>query len=273
MNSFVLHVRFLTKNANATSAVQKLDSSEGTPNRPNQLFVQKFGGTSLGTQEKLEKIVNIVKTYLQESRVACVVSAISSETKLEGTTSRLLNAAQSAISQEAYSPYLDAIEDLHLDIVYSMIRDTQNRDHAKQHILNELRTVRRFCESLTVIREISPRSHDMIVGCGERLSAGVIACILQEHNIPTAYIDLSKLFDEPLDANKVGYHMKAITTLQRYFQNTIDVNYVVPVVTGYMGDIAGGIINGIGRGYSDLTAALLAAALRADALQVKKLSN
>lgn len=48
---------------------------------------------------------------------------------------------------------------------------------------------------------------------------------------------------------------------------------VVPVITGYMGDFRGGIISSVGRGYSDLTAALVAAAIQANALQVWKESD
>ncbi|EGD76116.1 aspartokinase [Salpingoeca rosetta] len=253
--------------ASPASRVKNEDPSK------RKVFVQKFGGTSLGTFEKLEKVVNIVRTNLEKARLACVVSAISSETKSEGTTSRLLNAAQAAVNEDPFHHFLDAIEDTHLDIIYSMIRNPDNRDAAKQHVLKELRNVRQFCESLTVIRELSPRSHDMIVGCGERLSAGMIASVLKEEGIPTVYMNLSHLFKSPLDANKVGYHHKAIAALQTQLDKTVDLDYVVPIITGYMGDIAGGIIDGIGRGYSDLTAALVAAALKADALQVWKESD
>jgi aspartate kinase len=235
---------------------------------PSPIIVQKYGGTSLGTSEKLEKVVNIVSKFHADNRVACVVSALSSHTKSEGTTTRLLMAAQSAVEQAPFHQYLDAIEDTHLDVVYTMLRKHENRELVKQHIVKELRVVRRFCDSLTVIRELSPRSHDMIAGCGERLAAGLIAGVLREHDIPAVYINLSNLFRVPLDTNKTGYHREATAVLRQFLEREVDVDGVVPVITGYMGDIETGIINGIGRGYSDLTAALVAAALQADALQV-----
>lgn len=233
------------------------------------LVVQKFGGTSLGTPEKLEKVVKIVDKWNRQGRVACVVSALSSHTKAEGTTTRLLMAAESAVTQEPFHHYLDAIEDTHLDVIYSMLRKHENRELVKQHVSKELRTVRRFCESLTVIRELSPRSHDMIIGCGERLSAGLIAGVLRENDIPAIYVNLSNLFRTPLNASEMGYHTKAISAIRHYLEREVDVDGVVPVITGYLGDVQGGIIHGIGRGYSDLTAALVAAALRAHCLQVR----
>lgn len=232
------------------------------------LIVQKFGGTSLGTPEKLEKVLTIVSKWLATNRVACVVSALSSHTKSEGTTSRLLMAAESAVSEEPFHHYLDAIEDTHLDVVYSMLRKHENRETVKAHVARELRTVRRFCESLTVIRELSSRSHDMIIGCGERLAAGLVAGVLRENDIPAVYINLSNLFRTPLDTSKTGYHIKATAAIRALLERETDVDGVVPVITGYMGEINEGIIHGIGRGYSDLTAALVAAALRADCMQV-----
>ena len=71
--------------------------------------VQKFGGTSLGTPEKLDNVLRIVDKFRANSRVACVVSALSSHTKSEGTTSRLLSAAQGAVDQAPFHQYLDAI--------------------------------------------------------------------------------------------------------------------------------------------------------------------
>ena len=247
-------------------------AAEANTGGERQTFVQKFGGTSLGTREKLDKVVNIVSTNLKVANLACVVSAISSETKSAGTTSRLLHAAEAAVSEQPFQHYLNAIEDTHLDIIYSMVRTHAHRDAAKQHVLGELRNVRQFCESLTVIRELSPRSHDMIVGCGERLSAGMITAVLQEEGIPAVYVNLSHLFKSPLDATRVGYHISAINAIRESLR-PYDLDNAVPVITGYMGDVAGGIINGIGRGYSDLTAVLTSAALNADALQVWKESD
>jgi len=60
-----------------------------------------------------------------------------------------------------------------------------------------------------VIRELSPRSHDMIVGCGERLAAGVISGVLRDNQIPSVAVDLSNIFPDGLNPGKVGYHLQA----------------------------------------------------------------
>lgn len=229
--------------------------------------IQKFGGTSLGTAEKMTKVTNIIKgAYNSEKKdkVVAVVSAISSETKEEGTTSRLLFAAEHAVNQqENYLSFLEKIEDTHMDIIYTLLKDRKNREDTKHFIQNELDRTRSFCESLGVIREISPRSHDMIIGCGERLSAGLVAACLREEGLPAVNVDLSKAFPDGLDTSKRGYQHTAKRVLKSYLEPLLKEE-MVPVVTGFFGSVNNGIVKGVGRGYTDLTSALCAGALSSD---------
>lgn len=89
------------------------------PARP--LVVQKYGGTSLGTSSKLEKVLDIVGKQHRDANVVAVVSALSAETKAEGSTSRLLAAADAAVGGGVFQHYLEAIEDTHLDVIFDMV--------------------------------------------------------------------------------------------------------------------------------------------------------
>lgn len=133
-----------------------------------------------------------------------------------------------------------------------------------------------LCESLSVLRELTPRSHDLVCGAGERLSAGLVAHVLQQSEIPAVSVDLSYVFPQPLDTSLRNYHQQAKQHLSKALQTARESSgYERPVcvVSGYMGEIKGGIIQGVGRGYSDLTAALVAAASNASALQIWKESD
>ncbi len=130
----------------------------------HNVIVQKFGGTSLGSAEKMEKVINIIKTFNKDSGIIAVVSALSSHVKSEGTTSRLLAAAQSAVERKEFQQYLQLIEDTHFDIVYSLLSPGIIRDDIRMFIQRELSEIEEFCKSLSVIRELSPRSHDKIIG-------------------------------------------------------------------------------------------------------------
>eukprot|EP01083_Nonionella_stella_P261511 890370_1 len=232
------------------------------------VIVQKFGGTSLGTADRMEKVINIIKTFNENSGIIAVVSALSSHIKAEGTTSRLLAAAQCAVERKEFNQYLQLIEDTHLDIVESLLSSGVIRDNIQTFIQNELSEIEEFCRSLSVIRELSPRSHDKIIGCGERLSAGLTSAILNDQGYNSVYIDLSHHFST-IDANKRGFQ-HGIKELLPIFN---DLSTTIPVVTGFFGEVKGGIINSIGRGYTDFTAALYAGAINAKALQVWKESD
>mmetsp|Transcript_11823 Transcript_11823/g.13626 ORF Transcript_11823/g.13626 Transcript_11823/m.13626 type:complete len:504 (-) Transcript_11823:1299-2810(-) len=239
----------------------------------NELYVQKFGGTSLGTPEKMEKVRNIVQKFHGPNRnVVAVVSALSSETKAEGTTTRLLNAAAAAVKgDKSFGDYLDKIEDTHMDVIYGLLKSKDTRESTKAYVTAELNRVRTFCESLAVIQELSPRSHDLVIGCGERLSACLLAGVLQDSGTESVMVDLSDVF-QGLDTGRRGYQVEAKNAFKPLLEPLVEKN-IVPVVTGFFGNISGGIIKDVGRGYTDLTSALCAGALSATQLQVWKESD
>ncbi len=236
--------------------------------------VQKYGGTSLGTSERLEKVTNIIQQFHKpgEETVIAVVSALSSDTKAEGTTSRLLAAASAAVNQEDFQIFLDRIEDTHMDALYGILKSRIGREETRQLIQSELSAVREFCHALGVIRELSPRSHDLIIGCGERLSAGLVAGILRDQGVDAHYVNLSRLFVQDLNTHKRGYQETARQRLRETLEPIVNKGGL-PVVTGFFGHVKGGIIHGVGRGYTDLTSALVAGALGSRCLQVWKESD
>mmetsp|Transcript_23039 Transcript_23039/g.28281 ORF Transcript_23039/g.28281 Transcript_23039/m.28281 type:complete len:390 (+) Transcript_23039:177-1346(+) len=159
-----------------------------------------------------------------------------------------------------------------MDVIYGLLKGKENRDNTKAYVISELNRVRTFCESLSVIQELSPRSHDLIIGCGERLSAGLLAGVLRENGTESVMVDLSDAFPNGLDTGRRGYHLEAKKTFKPLLEPLVNKG-VVPVVTGFFGRIKGGIIKDIGRGYTDLTSALCAGALGAKQLQVWKESD
>jgi aspartokinase len=138
------------------------------------LVVQKFGGTSLGTPAKLQKVLSIIHQHYDKSNVIAVVSgmrrsprrspaALSSDTKAEGTTNRLLAAAEAAVAARDYSAFIDRIEDNHMEVLHTMLKPHAMRDEVRAfsigphtdpkvcaYVVKELKTIRMFCEALQV---------------------------------------------------------------------------------------------------------------------------
>eukprot|EP00808_Paulinella_micropora_P015020 g37593.t1 len=241
------------------------------------LIVQKYGGTSLGTSEKLDKVLSCVKKYHGDHRVFAVVSALSSHKKEEGTTTRLLKAADMAIHPNTgdFQKLVDQIADTHYSIIYTSLSSSL-RDEIRQQVSEEIDRLNAFLESLSVIQELSARSHNQIIGTGERLSARLISGFLREHKIPSMYVDLSKVFQD-IDSTADDFSIELRDGIGKHVMaKLVETNCApetVPVITGYFGNVKNGLVESVGRGYSDLTAALVAAGCDADALQVWKESD
>ena len=230
------------------------------------LIVQKFGGTSLGTGERLQNVARIVQSGATDHQPIVVVSAMSSYTKAEGTTSRLLEAGQQALANGPFFQILDLVEQAHFEALEQAIPDPEIQEEIREFVHQELQALKSFLDAIHVIREISPRSQDLIVGTGERLSARLLSGVLRSMGVEAEYTDLSEILSNGGDTNDEAFYQQ----LQHAIRAKLPSTHCVPVVTGFIGFVPGGIIERIGRGYTDLTAALIAAELQAEELQIWK---
>ena len=169
------------------------------------LLVQKYGGTSIGTGERLSDVAGIIQTSLKEHRVIVVVSALSNSTKTEGTTSRLLEAGKQAVNGGSFSRILDQVKKTHLEALHSSIDDPAIMDEVGEFIHQELQSLKSFLEAIDVIREISARSQDMIIGTGERLSARLLSGVLKSRGIDSVYTDLSECVKKKLSNSNTRF--------------------------------------------------------------------
>lgn len=243
-----------------------LDLQNATPG----WIVQKFGGTSVGKFP--ENIVdNIVKVYNTSNRVAVVCSARSSHTKSEGTTSRLLKAADLALEQSDFTSLLKVVKDDHVDNAKERISNFEIKEALINDTVQEIERAEELLKASQVIGELSPRTLDTIMSIGEKLSCLFMAALMNDRGIKAQYIDLSHII--PLDYDFTnGFDDNFYKFLSSELGKTILQldDDVTPVLTGYFGCVPGGLLNGVGRGYTDLCAALIAVGSQADELQIWK---
>ena len=222
--------------------------------------VLKFGGTSVGSADAVRAAVAIVAAT-PGSRVA-VVSATA------GTTNALLDAARLAADGDDLGAQraIGMIADRHQDLAADMLGDAGDDVQAELADLAERTSA--LLRSVAILRECTPRSRDAIVSYGERASAPIVAAALAARDIPAAAVsgdavvvtddafgEASPLADETRDRAR-----EVLGPLLRRGD--------VPVVGGYFGATRDGVTTTLGRGASDYTAALLAAALPADDLRI-----
>ena len=234
-------------------------------------IVQKFGGTSIGNANRMKAVAGIVQKTLENNILPVVVlSALSSRGKKDGTTSRLLEAAEEAIKKGPYYKIIDHLLDTHIKIVKDAIEIRNLREELEEEIESELHKLKLFLDAIQVIGEISPRSLDVIIGTGEKLSARIFTSTLISQGTDASYVNLDNVIDKPfheIDQRFCSYLQKKLANLVK------ECGANVPVVTGFMGFVPYGIIRSIGRGYTDFTAALIATGIRAKELQIWKEVN
>jgi len=238
----------------------------------NGWIVQKFGGTSVGKFP--EKIADdIVKLYSNDHKVAVVCSARSSNTKSEGTTSRLLKAADLASIDGDYEKILNLVRQDHLNNANLKISNTEILEKLINDTNFECDQVLKLLHASQIIGEISPRTLDSIMSAGEKLSCLFMSALFNDRGIKSKYIDLSMVISPGLDLSRSGFDnsfYNYLTELLSAKIKELEFEDIVPVITGYFGIVPGGLLNGVGRGYTDLCAALIAVGINADELQVWK---
>ncbi|KAI8887659.1 aspartate kinase [Backusella circina FSU 941] len=230
--------------------------------------VQKYGGTSVG--KFLDEIANtIVPSYLKTNRVIVVCSARSGETKDKGTTNRLLRAADEALT-EGSDKHLEIVEEItqdHLTAARALISNKDILARLESQLKNECLKLRSFLEAAEIIDEISPRSKDIIVGMGETLSCTIVTAVLQDRGIDSQLVVLNNIIDKEftvLDQSFYDYIAERLAEVIKNCENR------VPVLTGFFGNVPGSLLSSIGRGYTDLCAALAAVGLKSQELQIWK---
>jgi len=224
--------------------------------------ILKFGGSSVGSPERIQNVVNIIVGARQPHLpVAVVVSA------LQGITNQLLEVG--ALASRRDSQWLKFYEDIrekHTGLAQTLLSGT-NREQA-------LAWVETLVEELGVaLREVfsrgqfSPAQADRVMSFGERLSAYIVARTLRERGVAGEYLDAREVVktDDSFGRARV-YLEESYGSIRARFA-TFDPE-ALPVVTGFIGATEEGETTTLGRGGSDYTAAILGAALEAAEIEI-----
>ncbi|WEW56288.1 aspartate kinase [Emydomyces testavorans] len=233
-------------------------------------IVQKFGGTSVG-KFPLEIVDNVVRSSIESKRVAVVCSARSSSSKADGTTNRLLRAAREAENPKSsnYLSLVAAVKQEHINSALELIKNKHLRAQLIAEIEMECAQILKILDAAQTLAEISGRCVDMVISAGEKLSCRFMTILLKDRGVDAEYVDLSDVIDCTIRIQGLDqdfYDHLAIL----FGQKIHECSATVPVVTGYFGVVPGGLLDKIGRGYTDLCAALVAVGIRAQELQIWK---
>lgn len=229
----------------------------------NNTLVMKFGGTSVGSIDGLEHVVQIVRQATRDWQQVVVVSSAFSN-----VTDALLESARQAArgNQVPFQKTLQMLTERHHQ---SLIRFSPSDQVEVTEELDALiQNYQHLVGAIGVLGEATPRVLDTVVGLGERLAVRVIAAVLRSQGIPAQAVDASQLivsneqFQAAIPLMQPTYE-KANQILSAMFEQG-----VVPVVTGFIAATADGIPTTLGRGGSDYSAAILGVVLDADEVRI-----
>ena len=183
----------------------------------------------------------------------------------------LLRAAREAESpnSKTYEDIVQLIQSDHISAAKTYIKSSDIASELCVDICRECEDLIAFLAAVQKIGEISSRSLDNIISKGENLSCRFVAALLNDRGIAAQFVDLSDAVHIPLGSS--GLDQEFYGKLGNAFAEEVrKCDNKVPVLTGYFGTISGGLLKQIGRGYTDLCAALVSVGLQASELQVWK---
>ena len=223
--------------------------------------VLKFGGSSVAKPERIRGIVAILKDYYAAGdHFTVVFSAFG------GVTDGLIEMATLASAgDEAYGQLFEAFATRHQDAIAELLPAGELRDETALQMRRSHEVLKNLLYGIFLVREASKRTLDYVLSFGERSSSYIIAQTLVATGIPAEFLDARRIIrtDKRFGAARVDFNKTYQLIGEHYSEHP-----KVQVVTGFIASAKGGLTTTLGRGGSDYTASLLAAGLRADAIEI-----
>ena len=236
-----------------------------------RMKVLKFGGTSVGSPQAINRIIAILKDQDHKGKVpAVVVSAFS------GVTDTLIGMAYSAVGKTAGNgSYREMLEDLtarHRATAAHFLKNA-DRKSAFAEINALIEELKRVLEGINLLAELSPRTLDLVMSFGERLSAGIIAHACTANGIAAAFLDARTLIRANDRFGNAQYlPAETFAAIRSFFKHpqggSQGGKLPLQIVTGFIASTTDGQTVTLGRGGSDLTAAIFGAAMKAELVEI-----
>ena len=222
--------------------------------------VLKFGGSSVANAENINKVISIVLDSIKREPTILVVSALG------GITDSLLHAGKlAAEADEQYKVLIKEMETRHLDTIRQLL-PIQQQSATLSLAKQQFNTLEGICDGVFLLGELSPRTKDRIVSFGEILSSLIISASFHSLQISQHWVDTRELILTNDNHGNAAVHFDITdSNIKEYINAHHFQLYVVP---GFIAGDANHHTTTLGRGGSDYTAAIFAAALQASVLEI-----
>jgi len=221
----------------------------------------KFGGASLEDAASVKHVADLIRKYVQRGYKVVVVSSA-----LSGVTDELLTMCEESLKDKTYIAYgVNALFERHIAMAKASIESREHLDSVLK-ILNSLKSeLEKLLHGIYYVKEVTPRVRDYVASFGELMSTPILWGCLNSIGVKAEWLtgwDAGIVTDSNYGEARPFIELSKLQ-LRSKLQPMIDKG-IVPIVTGYIAKSQDGSITTLGRGGSDYTATLIAAALKAD---------
>lgn len=221
--------------------------------------VLKFGGTSVGSAKNINKVIHILDNHSKEDAVICVVSAIG------GITDKLLLAGKQAQNKDKnFLNTFNLIKGIHFEIINELIPNGEKP--ISTYVENKLSELNSLLDGIYLINELSPKTSDKLVSFGESLSSYIIAETMKNRELSADRKNSQELIITNSNFSKAEVNFDLTNAnIKNYFKS---LNQQITILPGFVANSTLGEQTTLGRGGSDFTAAIVAAALNVKQLEI-----
>ncbi len=227
------------------------------------MIVQKFGGTSVADADRMNRAAAIVAAERGRAPVV-VVSALG------GVTDLLTLAIEESVAgrKDALEPVLAELERRHRWALAGACTDARRRHDLELEAGASFEDLRQLLRSVRVLGEVTARARDTLLAFGERLSSRILVAALHGAGVDAEWLDPTAVL--ATDATFGGAAPDPDRTRELCSRAIVPVveSGRVPVVGGFVGASADGVVTTLGRGGSDTSAAVIGAAIDAEEIQI-----
>ncbi len=222
--------------------------------------ILKFGGSSIGSAERILNVVEIITTKHKKNKFICVVFSA-----FQGVTDQLIKMGNlAAVGNERYKILLEEVCQRHIDTA-SVLLSVKNRKTALNEINFRLKNLEEILYGVFLVKELTPKTLDYVMSFGERLSAFIISECLKEKGLNNDFVDSRNLIttDDSFGNARVDFKRS-----NRKIRSEFENKKRVYIITGFIGATSNNETTTLGRGGSDFSASVFGAALGAKEIEI-----
>jgi len=223
--------------------------------------VLKFGGSSVGSPERIEKVISILNSYFERDiKIAVVFSAF------QGVTDSLISLGEEAVKRnEKYLGTLQHLRRRHIEATDILVKKSSQINRTTQTVTVMFDELKDLLHGVFLLKELTPRIMDKILSFGEKLSCLIITEALISRGVDAEFLITTNLIktDSNFGNARVKFR-KTNKNIEKYFSE----HKATQIITGFIASNDDDVITTLGRGGSDYTASIFGSALNAEEIEI-----